>query len=71
MPPRERLSRGIVKWVSGWIGTAYRANCYELPRVEDACFAVSKFFQPRLFPIANYIDKEAMLDQMANEGWWG
>jgi hypothetical protein len=68
---RARISRALVRWVSGWIGTAYYANCSRLRRVESASAWFGRNIQRATFPIARRLDRNAMTDQMVNEGWWG
>ena len=68
---RARSSRALVRWVSGWIGTAYECYVYNLPRAERTCGWIGRNIQRAAFPIARRLDRNAMGEQMVNEGWWG
>jgi hypothetical protein len=68
---RAWLARRIVKEVSFYIETAYMANCHKQRRVERFFGRVGIWHERVLFPIARRLDKEAMVDQMIAECWWG
>ena len=68
---RARMARALVRWVSWWIDMAYRMNIVRLPRAEKVFGRGGQMTQKIAFPLARRLDKEAMGDQMVNEGWWG
>jgi hypothetical protein len=68
---RARLARVLVRWVSRWIQAAYQANCRGMPRWESAWSWGSRKVQGVAFPLARKLDREAMVDQMVEECWWG
>jgi hypothetical protein len=68
---RERLARALVRWASRWIEAAYRAYCDDMPRLEALWSRGGRHVQRIAFPLASRLDREAMGEQMAREGWWG
>jgi len=68
---RARAARRIVRWVSGFIEMSYEANEVGWPEMSWVAGQVGRFMQMALFPVARLLDKEAMVDQMVVECWWG
>ena len=57
--------------MSRWIQAAYLANCNGSPRREAMWAAGGRRVQRFALPLARRLDREAMTDQMIEEGWWG
>jgi hypothetical protein len=68
---RSWLARACVVEVSGWIHSAYGYHCRDMPRAEQLCARIGLRLEKVLFPVARRLDKEAMVDQMVHECWWG
>lgn len=68
---RARAARALVRWVSGWIDTAYQYNCLGMKRCESVAAWIGRDIQRIAFPVARRLDRNAMGEQMVNEGWWG
>lgn len=68
---RAAFSRGIVKWVSGLLNSAYWCNCYGPKWLEHVFAYIAGKGMRYLFPIAEWVDKEEMVTQMIEESWWG
>lgn len=68
---RAWLARALVRWVSNWIEAAYSAHCRDMPRWEAWWVAGARRAQRFALPIAERLDHEAMINQMAEECWWG
>jgi hypothetical protein len=68
---RSELSQWIVRKISNRISRAYNANCDGHHFRERMHGYIGKHLQRLLFPIARRLDKEAMVDQMIEESWWG
>lgn len=75
-PIRAHLAKALVRWVSRWWATSYNSWV----RVDKGEFgpwwhAVWSYPCPYVegiaIPLARRLDKEAMVDQMVDEGWWG
>lgn len=68
---RARLARRLVKAVSGWIDMAYRAHEGGWYEMEKWAGRVGRFEQKIFLPVALWLDREAAVDQMIVECWWG
>lgn len=67
---RAKISRWIVRHVSKAIDQSYYCNCKGETAIEAWWVKESKRRQ-KLFPLARWLDKEAMTTQMIEESWWG
>lgn len=68
---RECVARMFVRYISGWINSGYLCNCYGAYRAEKVCAFCGSRLQWVLFHIAVRLDRDAMVDQMVEECWWG
>lgn len=68
---RETAARAIVRWASRWVDRSYAAYCAGRPRTQAVWSRGGLGAEWIAFPLARGIDREAMGDQMAQEGWWG
>lgn len=73
---RQAVAKWLVRWASGWINTTY--YCWMLKDrgivggwLEDAMKVPTKRINKIALPLAKLIHKEAHVDQMIEEGWWG
>lgn len=68
---RARAARTIVILVSDCIEIAYMAYCQRDKETEEKFANLGRRFQKILFPVARKLDKDAMVNQMVTECWWG
>lgn len=75
---RERIARAIVRIASRCLDKSYIA-WVKYDKGEEGDFLWeseywanrSREVQKYFFPIARKFDKESMVDQLIEEGWWG
>jgi hypothetical protein len=68
---RAHLARRLVKVVSFITGRAYLAYTQDRKEDEIRWQKAAHALDGILLFIAGRLDREAMTEQMANEGWWG
>lgn len=68
---RMRAARWIVRWRARWLDAAYQAYSDEMWRFERFFAWGGNKIEKIVFPLARWLDKEAMETQMVEEGWWG
>lgn len=68
---RARIARRLVKAASGWIDMSYKAHEMGWTEMEKWANRVARFESHVFIPLACRIDKEAAVDQMIVECWWG
>lgn len=68
---KAKLAQWIVKLASYQYGVGYRALCNRRYAKEERAAKRAIYITKTYFPIAEKLDKDAMLEQMCKEGWWG
>lgn len=70
---KTKLARWLVRWVSRWMDASYSAYCrFDGDTAYSRFWArAARYAQAIAFPIARRLDQRAMVDQMAEECWWG
>ena len=69
---RAKLARGIVRWASSAWLCAMRCNDDPDRRDEELWWRETARWREKYgFPVARWLDREAMTDQMVEECWWG
>lgn len=68
---RDYIARALVRYVSTFIDFAFECNVLGFRRLERVYVTTGRIVEKPLLPLAKKIDREAALEQMAREGWWG
>lgn len=68
---RTKLARDLVRFTAELMSRGF--DCYwegDTVGAERWAF-VSKKVQKATLPLSRWLDRDASLDEMANQGWWG
>lgn len=68
---RDYLARAIVRWVSSYIERSFTCHCNCHYGYAGLWAKAGKLAGKVGLPFARLIDRDAAVEQMAQEGWWG